>query len=85
MYVVTSRPQSPTAIQLTFTLATASAYIFPSHYFEVVFKDLSLSAIVPPYNELGATIPCSLSSTFTTTATRIHTPNCIVNYNLKIH
>jgi hypothetical protein len=85
MYVVTTRPQTPTAIQLMFTLASGSALIFPNHYFEVVFKDLTLDAIVPPYNILGETIPCTLSSAFSVTASRISTPNCIVNYNNHLH
>lgn len=85
MYIVTTRPQTPTAIQLMFTLTSGSALIFPNHYFEVVLKDLTLGAIVPPYNVLGETIPCTLSSAFSVTASRISTPNCIVNYNNYLH
>jgi hypothetical protein len=92
LWFVTTRPLEPNAIQFTFTtnFALTGAPItiaFPDNYIEIIFNNLALDALPPIFSAIGATIPCSLSASFTPIpiATRALRPNCIVTYLDKVH
>jgi hypothetical protein len=44
-----------------------------------------LNAIPTPYNLMGETVPCTLSTNFLLSARGIQKPNCIVNSFDKLH
>jgi hypothetical protein len=35
------------------TTFTSTALTYPEHYLEIIFKNLDISAILPPYNATG--------------------------------
>lgn len=85
-WLVTTRPQAPTAIQFTFTTSFPSTNDFPAHYLEITFNDLPFSAIQAPYDKMGGTVPCSFSSAFQASAVALSQKvNCIVAYADKKH
>ena len=79
LYLVTTRPQVDTALQLHFELTFSSSLTYPDHYLEIVFEDINFDAIKSPYNIIGSSVPCTLSADFTS-AGRTYDPFCVVNY-----
>jgi hypothetical protein len=75
--IVTKRPLSPTALLIKFEINFNSPLTYPSHYFEIVFRDLDMTSIRSPYNTPGSTVPCTLSSLFVALA-RTQSPLCII-------
>lgn len=53
LWIVTTRPLEPNAIQFTFSSTFAAANDFPNHYIEIIFNNLDLNAVVAPYNQVG--------------------------------
>lgn len=84
IYLVTYRPLATSALMLQFSILSASNYLYPNHYLEIYFQDINYNSIKPPYNQVGAKVPCILSSQFVT-AGRTKGPTCIVNYMNAYH
>lgn len=64
MKIVTKRPLSPTALLLEFNVNFNSPLTYPSHYFEVIFRDMDMNSIKTTYQTPGSKVPCTLSALF---------------------
>ncbi len=85
LLLVTTRPLEPNALQLSFSTTFSASNDFPNQYIEIVFNNLDLTAVLTPYNQMGETVPCSLTTAFATSSLGIQKPNCIVTYADKFH
>lgn len=74
IYVLCTQPVL-TSIYLSININFTSNYNFPSHYLEVTFYDLQITAFVG--YSIGGIIPCQLSSNFLSITNR-QAPQCRV-------